>query len=184
VKNKVKVVKEKKKEKDSLFKEMKFRSQAAMEYLMTYGWAILIISLAVGVLYSLGLFNPSAMAPNYCVFNGGGFVCKNFSISSSGYLSLTLISNIPVPINITQIDCNAWGNVSSYAYSIPGGVILYPPSVYTLPSSAVQCRDSQGNVVTGIKTVYKGKLVVSYIDTINGFRYYAVGEIQTSLGSI
>jgi len=183
VKNKVKVVKEKKKEKDSLLKEIKFKSQAAMEYLMTYGWAILIISLAVGVLYSLGLFNPSAMAPSYCVFNGGGFVCKNFSISSGGYLSLTLISNIPSPINVTQIACNAWGN-TSYAYTITGGAILYPSSVYTLPSSAVQCRDSKGNVVTGIKTVYKGKLVVSYIDTTNGFRYYAVGDIQTSLGSI
>jgi len=160
------------------------KSQSAMEYLITYGWAILIVTLVVGVLYTLGLFNPSSIAPSYCVFSGGAFICKSFSISSTGYLSLTLISNVPAPINVTQIDCNAWGNVSSYAYTIPGGVILYPASAYSLPSSTVQCRDSKRNVVTGVKVPYKGKLVITYIDTTNGFKYTAVGDIQTTLASV
>ncbi|MGB9703770.1 MAG: hypothetical protein ACPLXS_03650, partial [Candidatus Micrarchaeales archaeon] len=104
------------------------KSQAAMEYLMTYGWAILIIALVVGVLYSLGVFNPSS--PSYCVFSGEVFLCQSFSIDSEGYLSLTLTSNHPNRINVTQIACNAWGNLS-YAYTIPGGVILYPSSTYS-----------------------------------------------------
>jgi len=157
--------------------------QAAMEYLMTYGWAILIIGLVIGVLYSLGLFNPSSIAPSYCVFNGGAFLCKSFSISSSGYLSLTLISNIPAPINVTQIDCNALGSISSFAYKT-GGIVLYPASAYSLPSSVLQCRDSKGNVVTGVKVPYKGKLVINYTDTTNGFKYTAVGDIQTTLASV
>ncbi|MGB9703642.1 MAG: hypothetical protein ACPLXS_02950 [Candidatus Micrarchaeales archaeon] len=157
--------------------------QAAMEYLMTYGWAILIIGLAIGVLYSLGLFNPSSIAPSYCVFSGGAFLCKPFSIDANGYLSLTLTSNYPNPINVTQIACNAWGNLS-YAYTIPGGVVLYPPSTYSLPSNVLQCRDRNGNVVTGVKTLYKGKIVVAYRDLVNNFKYTAVGDIQTTLASI
>ncbi len=39
------------------------RSQSAMEYLMTYGWAILIIAVVLGALYSLGVFNMSAYMP-------------------------------------------------------------------------------------------------------------------------
>ena len=39
------------------------RLQSAMEYLMTYGWAILVIAVVLGVLYSLGVFNPSNFAP-------------------------------------------------------------------------------------------------------------------------
>jgi hypothetical protein len=35
----------------------KERAQSAMEYLMTYGWAILIIALVAAVLFGLGLFN-------------------------------------------------------------------------------------------------------------------------------
>ncbi len=34
-----------------------------MEYLMTYGWAILVIAVVLGVLYSLGIFSPSNFAP-------------------------------------------------------------------------------------------------------------------------
>ena len=39
------------------------KSQSAMEYLMTYGWAILIIAVVLGALYSLGVFNGISFAP-------------------------------------------------------------------------------------------------------------------------
>ena len=38
-------------------------AQSAMEYLMTYGWAILIISVVLVVLFSLGVTNPLFFAP-------------------------------------------------------------------------------------------------------------------------
>ena len=37
--------------------------QSAMEYLMTYGWAILVIAVVLGVLYSMGVFNPQNFSP-------------------------------------------------------------------------------------------------------------------------
>ena len=39
------------------------KSQAAMEYLMTYGWAILVIAVVLAALYSLGIFNPNTFTP-------------------------------------------------------------------------------------------------------------------------
>lgn len=39
------------------------KSQSAMEYLMTYGWAILIVAVVLGAIYSLGLFNGASLAP-------------------------------------------------------------------------------------------------------------------------
>jgi Concanavalin A-like lectin/glucanases superfamily len=41
----------------------RFRSQSAMEYLMTYGWAILIISVVLGVLFSEGIFSSANIGP-------------------------------------------------------------------------------------------------------------------------
>ncbi|MDE1761691.1 MAG: hypothetical protein KGH78_00660, partial [Candidatus Micrarchaeota archaeon] len=35
------------------------RIQSAMEYLMTYGWAILVISVVLGGMFALGVFNPT-----------------------------------------------------------------------------------------------------------------------------
>jgi len=37
--------------------------QSAMEYLMTYGWAILIIAVVLGALFQLGVFNSSSFSP-------------------------------------------------------------------------------------------------------------------------
>jgi len=39
------------------------KAQSAMEYLMTYGWAILIIAVVLAALFQLGVFNPMAFAP-------------------------------------------------------------------------------------------------------------------------
>lgn len=39
------------------------RVQSAMEYLMTYGWSILIIAVVLGTLYSLGVFSSASLAP-------------------------------------------------------------------------------------------------------------------------
>jgi hypothetical protein len=36
---------------------MKNKAQSAMEYLMTYGWAILIVIVVVAALYSMGVFS-------------------------------------------------------------------------------------------------------------------------------
>ncbi|MGC8537733.1 MAG: hypothetical protein ACP5MZ_01975, partial [Candidatus Micrarchaeia archaeon] len=41
----------------------RFKSQSAMEYLMTYGWAILIIAVVLAALFELGVFNPMTFAP-------------------------------------------------------------------------------------------------------------------------
>jgi hypothetical protein len=39
------------------------KSQSAMEYLMTYGWSILIIAVVLGILFQLGLFSGQSFAP-------------------------------------------------------------------------------------------------------------------------
>lgn len=55
------------------------KGQAAMEFLMTYGWAILAAIIAIGVLAYFGVFNPSRLAGSTAVINAplniptGGF---------------------------------------------------------------------------------------------------------------
>ncbi len=53
---------------------MKKKGQAAMEYLMTYGWAILIIIVVVGALFAMGVFKTeSSIACSPC-FSDFAFV--------------------------------------------------------------------------------------------------------------
>ncbi len=48
---------------------MKRKAQAAMEYLMTYGWAILIIVVVIAALYAMGVFKQKSTVP-YTGFTG------------------------------------------------------------------------------------------------------------------
>jgi hypothetical protein len=41
---------------------MRKKGQAAMEFLMTYGWAILVVLIALGALFYLGVFSPRVPA--------------------------------------------------------------------------------------------------------------------------
>ncbi len=44
-------------------KKIGLKSQSAMEYLTTYGWAILILAIVLVAFFSLGVFNPYTFSP-------------------------------------------------------------------------------------------------------------------------
>jgi len=45
------------------------RAQAAMEFLMTYGWAILVVLAAIGALAYFGVLSPGNLLPHKCEFS-------------------------------------------------------------------------------------------------------------------
>ncbi|MBI3036442.1 hypothetical protein HYY73_01620 [Candidatus Woesearchaeota archaeon] len=42
------------------------KGQAAMEFLMTYGWAILVVLVVIGALSYFGVLSPSTLLPEKC----------------------------------------------------------------------------------------------------------------------
>ncbi len=44
------------------------KAQAAMEFLMTYGWAILVVLVVIGALAYFGVLSPSTLLPEKCAF--------------------------------------------------------------------------------------------------------------------
>ncbi len=66
------------------------KAQAALEYLMTYGWAILIIVIAIGALYAMGVFNVgTGNTCSPCFAPGTDFVYQDHSVTGDIlYLSL------------------------------------------------------------------------------------------------
>ena len=55
----------------------KRKAQAALEFLMTYGWAILVVLVVIGALAYFGVLNPSILLPEKCTMEMG-FDCKDF----------------------------------------------------------------------------------------------------------
>lgn len=58
---------------------MKNKAQAAMEYLMTYGWAILILVVVVAALFAMGVFKTGTTVPcsNPCFGSQFSYVDHN-----------------------------------------------------------------------------------------------------------
>jgi hypothetical protein len=46
------------------------KSQQAMEFLMTYGWSILVVLVAIGALAYFGVLDPKQFVPNRCICSG------------------------------------------------------------------------------------------------------------------
>ena len=72
----------------------KKRGQAAMEFLMTYGWAILAAIVAIGVLAYFGVFNPGRLA------GPTGVISPPLNIPVGGF---NIQDNIACPV--TTEDC-------------------------------------------------------------------------------
>lgn len=60
-----------------------YKGQAALEFMMTYGWAILVVLAAIGALSYFGILNPSKFTPDTCLASSG-FACPGKPIVSSG----------------------------------------------------------------------------------------------------
>ena len=82
----------------------KFRLQSAMEYLMTYGWAILIIAVVLGALFALGIFNgPGTVA---CIASPG-FLCQTPTYDHNANISFTFGQNTGSTIYNLAFGCSA-----------------------------------------------------------------------------
>jgi len=93
------------------------KGQAALEYLMTYGWAILAVVVVLAVLWYLGIFTPKA--PEMCVFDSpfsciGGTAYVN---SSHLVLKVGVQSALANRANITSIKIN--GNTVTCGGALP-----------------------------------------------------------------
>jgi hypothetical protein len=62
-------------------------AQAAMEFLMTYGWAIMVVLVAIGALAFFGVLNPDKFIPSRCALEPG-IGCMDFNVNEN---SVTLV---------------------------------------------------------------------------------------------
>ena len=80
------------------------RGQTALEYLITYGWALVAISVIIVLLYYLNVFNPSMWMPVRNEAVGlSVFGVTDFSVNGSGWIVLYIVNNAQASVNLTDI---------------------------------------------------------------------------------
>ncbi|MFH0961872.1 MAG: hypothetical protein V1820_04275 [archaeon] len=87
------------------------KGQGALEYLITYGWAILIIVIIGGALFALGVFNPSSWVSNKRATGFASVQVKDWKIGTTG-ASFVLGNKIGDPIYLETINMTAAGQTT------------------------------------------------------------------------
>ena len=140
------------------------KSQAAMEFLMTYGWAILVVLAAIAALAYFGVLSPEKFLPEKCVLEPG-LTCSSSKITPTTS-TLFIANGLGRTITITSISVGsctgtfssqmASGNVTSFGLSscsngiakdrFKGDITLK----YTEKDSGLS-KSAYGNIVTKIE---------------------------------
>ncbi|HIH49845.1 MAG: hypothetical protein ABSE71_03025 [Candidatus Micrarchaeaceae archaeon] len=150
------------------------KAQSAVEYLTTYGWAILIIGITLGALYSLGLFSPSSFISNQCIFPAD-FGCISNFFYANGLLAINLEQATPSAINITGIGCNAGGNPTNMTQYTGANQIFLP--IGTNVTFSTNCYANGTIYSSQPGSLYKGYLLVNYTSLQTGFQHELVGRV-------
>ena len=155
------------------------RLQNAIEYLTTYAWAILVLTLIIGVLFVLGLFNTNNYyAQSQCAI-ASGFACSNLVMAANGLLSYTLEQSTNNPVNITAYTCDQ--NDSIAKMQSPASQVYMPVgSNYTV---SVQCYGPQstGKFSGTLGTTYVGYVIVNYTDQVTKLPSTIFGRITVKI---
>ena len=88
------------------------RSQSALEYMMTYGWAILIIVIVAVVLYSMGIFTPSSFLSFSGITGLSGFQPASAACASNGQMIVKLSNSLGYQVSINSINVTTSSGVS------------------------------------------------------------------------
>ncbi|SRR3989344_4544684 len=127
---------------------MSKKGQAAMEFLMTYGWAILAAIIAIGVLAYFGVFSPGKYVSGSAVVNAPFYVnAWNVKAGAAGIVNLELRNNGGETYTIASVAVTGCGT-NAIAGDIDAGELLPVPVTCTVTLVA-------GNS-------FKGDITVSY----------------------
>jgi hypothetical protein len=130
------------------------KGQTAIEYLMTYGWAILIILIVAGVLAYYGIFAPSSFLGPTARGFGQLQVLNPWAVASDGTVTLNLANRVGGAINVTDIAMT----IDNNPYTCT------PTDELTLAAGSDGTFTCDAGVITGAAAggTYSATMVISY----------------------
>jgi len=153
------------------------KAQAAMEFLMTYGWAILVVLIAIGALAYFGVLNPSKFLPSSCTLQPG-LDCSEFKVQASDNTVHLFVRNgmgESVDFSALGIDTNSDGDTADATDC----AAIDPASIADGAMSAeltITCPDAQ---VGTVGSRFKGDLIGTYIKGTSTLTHTLSGSITS-----
>ena len=146
------------------------KGQAAMEFLMTYGWAILVVLAAIGALAYFGVLSPDRFLPSKCQLSPP-FSCTEYKVTAgqaTDGLQLRIENNGGVDLDSVHIsvtgDCT---NNTVHGFVGNGDAIDSGLITFNCDTSALSAGGR-----------FKADLSLVYQNTGGAVNHTATGSIQ------
>ena len=139
------------------------KSQAAMEFLMTYGWAILVVLAAIAALAYFGVLSPEKFLPEKCLMETG-FTCISSKVESA---QSTIIFSNGLGRSVIIDSIQIGGCTTSF-------------------SESMMSEEEKTFVVTGcsngdLKETFKGEVIIKYTEKRTNLTKTAYGILTTKI---
>lgn len=143
------------------------KAQTAVDFMLSYGIAFIVILIAIAVIFKTGLLNPLVIPASCSGFPG--FSCSQYSINATtGILTFTFAQATGGTITINGFTCssqkNNTGDKPQYGnIYVKSNVIYYP------------ANSAPANIITSLPTTTS--------ETLKMYCYNAAGAAKGNLGN-
>ena len=148
------------------------KGQAALEFLMTYGWAILVVLVAVGALAYFGVLSPDKFLPAKCTLSSG-LGCVDHRVQGTagtggvGLITVRLTNSLGFDVSSVVVKAGGCGFDNTSSPTMANGA----SATFTINCSAGPLLGSK----------YNAQLNVSYLVTDTGIAHNNQGQITTRI---
>ncbi|MBN2458378.1 hypothetical protein JXB31_04585 [Candidatus Woesearchaeota archaeon] len=146
------------------------RAQAAMEFLMTYGWAILVVLAAIGALAYFGVLSPGNLLPQRCEFSAGLDCTENPDASASGAtITFPVTNSLGYKVQILTATSTGTGTCA--------GAATFSPATGELDNSANGIITLNGCAGLTAGDRYSDTVTITYRSNATGMTHSSVGRV-------
>ena len=140
------------------------KSQAAMEFLMTYGWAILVVLAAIAARAYFGVLSPEKFLPEKCILQPG-IACVSHKVEPTK-VTLVISNGLGRTIIVNSIDVG--GCSGSFAEEMLSGTT----HTFVIGSS---CNNGIS------KDKFKGDIIMGYTEKDTNLTKTSYGNLNTKI---
>ncbi len=143
------------------------KGQAALDFLMTYGWAIALVVIVAAALFALGVFDVS----NFVGTKAAGFsgvAVKGWNLNTAGTMTLKLSNQVGQTVNITGVSVTIGTTTSTVNGTVGTIATGVDSATLSTPAAAFGAQASGAG--------YTAKVTINYTDS-SGFASSTTGTL-------
>jgi uncharacterized protein (UPF0333 family) len=166
---------------------MKSKAQAAMEFLMTYGWVIMMVLIVVGVLAYMGVFNFRDMVPERCELQSD-LKCLDYKVTLNGgatsNVRLVVQNGLGYGIYVTNVSITADGVPANQCYNYSSSLPTHtqiPNGVTKDLIELTNCQSFPSSMALGNKKKFNVKITYYLMGSDPGNSHIIQGELFTKV---